>query len=177
MEHLPIHLADEAAIGGPVQYRWMYPIEREHVEIEKKRRGQRSVQESERQANLSFFKHFKSKIREKINEGDVNIDADICALAEGPNNEAKRYKRYAMNGCRFHVKSVDIGSTYQNSSIFVQAGSNCYATAKDRQPRDDMLDYYGVLTDIIELDYHNDPIEPDWEVVVKAKPRDFLIWV
>lgn len=28
MEHLPIHLADEAAIGGPVQYRWMYPIER-----------------------------------------------------------------------------------------------------------------------------------------------------
>lgn len=98
---------------------------------------------------------FHLQIREKINEGDVNIDADICALAEGPNNEAKRYKRYAMNGCRFHVKSVDIGSTYQNSSIFVQAGSNCYATAKDRQPRDDMLDYYGVLTDIIELDYHN----------------------
>lgn len=28
MEHLPIHLADEAAIAGPVQYRWMYPIER-----------------------------------------------------------------------------------------------------------------------------------------------------
>lgn len=173
---------------------------------------------------------FHLQIREKINEGDVNIDPDICALAEGPNNEAKRYKRYAMNGCRFHVKSVDTGSTYQNSGIFVQAGSNCYATANDRQPRDDMLDYYGVLTDIIELDYHNgrkvllfegnwidsrtysrglkkdefgfilvnfnyllppsdtfifatqaqqvfyvkDPIEPDWEVVVKAKPRDFF---
>ncbi|KAL6185237.1 hypothetical protein ACLB2K_041371 [Fragaria x ananassa] len=200
MEHLPIHLADEAAIGGPVQYRWMYPIEREHVEIEKRRRGRRSVQESERQANLSFFKYFKSKIREKINEGDVNIDPDIWALAEGPNNEAKCYK------------------------------SNCYATANDHQPRDDMLDYYGVLTDIIKLDYHNgrkvllfegnwidsrtdsrglkndefgfisvnfkhllppsdtfifathaqqvfyvkDPIEPDWEVVVKAKPRDFF---
>lgn len=28
MVHLPIHLADEAAIAGPVQYRWMYPIER-----------------------------------------------------------------------------------------------------------------------------------------------------
>lgn len=35
---------------------------REHVEIEKRRRGRRSVQESERQANLSFFKHFKSKV-------------------------------------------------------------------------------------------------------------------
>jgi len=28
MEHLPIHLAYEAILGGPVQYRWMYPFER-----------------------------------------------------------------------------------------------------------------------------------------------------
>jgi len=28
MEHLPIHLANEARLGGLVQYRWMYPFER-----------------------------------------------------------------------------------------------------------------------------------------------------
>jgi hypothetical protein len=28
MEHLPVHLAYEAMLGGPVQYRWMYPFER-----------------------------------------------------------------------------------------------------------------------------------------------------
>ena len=28
MMHLPIHLAQQAMVGGPVQYRWMYPIER-----------------------------------------------------------------------------------------------------------------------------------------------------
>ena len=28
MEHLPIHLPYEARVGGPVQYRWMYPFER-----------------------------------------------------------------------------------------------------------------------------------------------------
>ena len=28
MMHLPIHLASEAKIAGPVQYHWMYPIER-----------------------------------------------------------------------------------------------------------------------------------------------------
>jgi hypothetical protein len=28
MEHLPIHLPYEAKVGGPVQYRWMYPFER-----------------------------------------------------------------------------------------------------------------------------------------------------
>ncbi|XP_050380039.1 uncharacterized protein LOC126797454 [Argentina anserina] len=335
MEHLPIHLAEEAAIGDPVQYRWMYPIERylhtlkeymrnkahpeasiaegyiideclsfctmylsgdteserirqsrngddphnivrsglplfvtkgraleygkkftltdeqkhrahthvllncpeidhhlkEHVDIEKRRRGRRcSIQEAERLANLSFSNYFKSKIRENIDEGDVTTDPDIRALAEGPSNVAKRYKKYVINGCRFHVKSVDTGSTYQNSGIYVKAESNCYATANDRQPRNEMLDYYGVLTDIIELDYHNgrrvllfegdwidsratnrglkkdefgfilvnfsyllppadtfifasqaeqvfyikDLIEPHWEVVVKAKPRDFF---
>jgi hypothetical protein len=28
MMHLPIHLAEEAKLGGPVCYRWMYPVER-----------------------------------------------------------------------------------------------------------------------------------------------------
>ena len=28
MEHLPVHLAHEAKLAGPVQYRWMYPFER-----------------------------------------------------------------------------------------------------------------------------------------------------
>lgn len=28
MVHLSVHLANEAKIDGPVQYRWMYPIER-----------------------------------------------------------------------------------------------------------------------------------------------------
>ena len=28
MEHLAVHLAHEARLGGPVQYRWMYPFER-----------------------------------------------------------------------------------------------------------------------------------------------------
>ncbi|XP_029126265.1 uncharacterized protein LOC109793794 isoform X1 [Cajanus cajan] len=34
MEHLPIHLAYEAKLGGPVQYRWMYPFERNEMEVE-----------------------------------------------------------------------------------------------------------------------------------------------
>ena len=28
MEHLPVHLPYEALVGGPVEYRWMYPFER-----------------------------------------------------------------------------------------------------------------------------------------------------
>ncbi|XP_024007302.1 uncharacterized protein LOC112083505 [Eutrema salsugineum] len=36
MEHLPIHLPREAALGGPVQYRWMYPFERYMFHLKKK---------------------------------------------------------------------------------------------------------------------------------------------
>ena len=28
MMHLPAHIAWEAKVGGPVSYRWMYPVER-----------------------------------------------------------------------------------------------------------------------------------------------------
>ena len=28
MVHLPVHIAEEAKLGGPVSYRWMYPVER-----------------------------------------------------------------------------------------------------------------------------------------------------
>lgn len=28
MVHFPVHLANKVRLGGPVQYRWMYPIER-----------------------------------------------------------------------------------------------------------------------------------------------------
>ena len=28
MEHFPIHLPYKARVGGPIQYRWMYPFER-----------------------------------------------------------------------------------------------------------------------------------------------------
>ncbi|CAN1132472.1 hypothetical protein LINPERHAP2_LOCUS16281 [Linum perenne] len=33
MVHLSIHLVDETMVGGPVQYRWMYPIERYLYEL------------------------------------------------------------------------------------------------------------------------------------------------
>ncbi|XP_073147797.1 uncharacterized protein [Henckelia pumila] len=36
MEHLPIHLAYEAKVGGRVQYRWMYPFERFLYHLKKK---------------------------------------------------------------------------------------------------------------------------------------------
>jgi len=33
MKHLPVHLPYEVEVGGPVQYRWMYPFERLDITV------------------------------------------------------------------------------------------------------------------------------------------------
>lgn len=58
-----------------------------------------------------------------------------------------------MNGFRFHVKSIDVEGNTQNSGVFVKAETDNYATARDHNPRATLLDYYGVVKDIIEMDY------------------------
>lgn len=46
MEHLPIHLAYEARVGGPVHYRWMYPFERFMNRLKKKVKNKSRVEGS-----------------------------------------------------------------------------------------------------------------------------------
>ncbi|XP_024190402.1 uncharacterized protein LOC112194385 [Rosa chinensis] len=259
MVHLLIHLADEAAIAGPVQFRWMYPIERylydlkkyvrnrsrpeasiaegyiieeclsfctmylsDGVESKRTRIGRnaddpgivpreglplfvgmgRSIEpgheftltdlewerahthvlincpeikqhldnhvantqrtknrrttlmEAERQANNTFSIYFQELIERRVQRKEF-VDPDIRALAIGPDKKARRFNKYIMNGFRFFVKSIDAQSNTQNCGVFVKAGVSSYATAGDRRPRDGVKDYYGVLTDIIELDYHH----------------------
>lgn len=46
MEHLPVHLAEEARIAGPVQYRWIYPFERYLCKLKKNVRNKARVEGS-----------------------------------------------------------------------------------------------------------------------------------
>ncbi|KAK4384631.1 hypothetical protein Sango_3041700 [Sesamum angolense] len=46
MEHLILHLPYEARVGGPVQYRWMYPFERFLRELKKKVKNKAHIEVS-----------------------------------------------------------------------------------------------------------------------------------
>ncbi|KAL0327831.1 UNVERIFIED_CONTAM: hypothetical protein Sangu_1861100 [Sesamum angustifolium] len=46
MEHLIVHFLYEARVGGPVQYRWMYPFERFLRELKKKMKNKTHVEAS-----------------------------------------------------------------------------------------------------------------------------------
>lgn len=80
MEHLPIHLPREAALGGPVQYRWMYPFERYMLHLKKKVKNLSRVEGSivaqsinEETSNFSgyyFPSHVQTKIRKPLRHDD-----------------------------------------------------------------------------------------------------------
>ena len=86
---------------------------------------------------------------------EVAIKDDIRALAAGPMQWVNRYTTYIMNGNRFKVASADRHARTQNSGVFLASEVSSFATTVDRNPRYGDVDYYGVVTDIIELDYHN----------------------
>ena len=73
-------------------------------------------------------------------------------IAFGPKNDALSYKGYIINGQRFHIK--DVGRETQNSRVTYDATNMCRASAKDTSQVVDVVTYYGILTDILLLDYH-----------------------
>lgn len=80
----------------------------------------------------------------------------MIALAKGPNQWARRYKSFVINGYRFRIKEVDICKKNQNSGMFVLAAISSYASCRDCNPRVGDVGFYGVLTDILELNYGGD---------------------
>ena len=89
MEHLVIHLAYEARIGGPVQYRWMYPFERYMHSLKKKVKNKARVEGSIVEAYIieeisNFSRHyFNHSVQTKMTQVGRNDDGG----AEGSGRE------------------------------------------------------------------------------------------
>lgn len=73
-------------------------------------------------------------------------------IAFGPKDDAMSYKGYIINEQRFHIK--DVGRETQNCGVTFDVTTICRASAKDMSQVVDVVTYYGILTDIILLDYH-----------------------
>ncbi|XP_039146815.1 uncharacterized protein LOC120284059 [Dioscorea cayenensis subsp. rotundata] len=66
----------------------------------------------------------------------------LYSLACGPNICCKKYTGCIVNGVRFHTNARDSRIRSQNSGIMVEGNH-----------KDDIIDFYGVISEIIELDY------------------------
>nr|CAD1818685.1 unnamed protein product [Ananas comosus var. bracteatus] len=74
-------------------------------------------------------------------------------MAAGSLINAKSFKGYVINGFRFHTKDVEEKRKTQNSGVVVVASTSSFSSAKDQNPAKGDVAYYGVVKEIIELNY------------------------
>ncbi|XP_077237173.1 uncharacterized protein LOC143878834 [Tasmannia lanceolata] len=91
MVHLPIHLADEARLGGPVQYRWMYPIERYLLTLKSYVRNRNYVEGSIAEDYLAeeclnFCSRYLEGVESKMNRDKRNDEDVRTEIEEGFSN-------------------------------------------------------------------------------------------
>jgi hypothetical protein len=85
-------------------------------------------------------------------QGD-EVTEDLKWLARGPLRSVKRYSGYLVKGYRFHTQNREKSLRTQNSGVVVTVEGESYASSRDRRPVHGVINYYGKLNDIIELNY------------------------
>ncbi|CAA7025820.1 unnamed protein product [Microthlaspi erraticum] len=155
MVHLIVHLTEEAKYGGPVPFRWMYPIERKYknelwMQNSQLNRRNRAI-DIDREMHLNFAKWIKQKV--EMNEID-GITDDLRCLALGPSEQVVKYTAYNVNGFKFRTTERDSGLKTQNNGVYVAAETMSYASSRDPNPRAGIVPYYGNLVEVMELNYY-----------------------
>ncbi|KAK7268575.1 hypothetical protein RIF29_21276 [Crotalaria pallida] len=106
MVHLVVHLVEEAKLGGPVHYRWMFPIERylgllksyvldcylrQYRDILKRQlRGRIQNTEVDKKVHRGFVHWFANRIGNNLNDIRGSNDEDVLiSLAQGPFDQAR----------------------------------------------------------------------------------------
>jgi hypothetical protein len=76
-------------------------------------------------------------------EGTTDVDEDLYSLACRPDRRVRSYTACIINGVRYHTVAREEYRKTQNSTIKTAGTHN-----------DDTIDFYGTITDIIELTYN-----------------------
>ncbi|KAL6276904.1 hypothetical protein ACE6H2_020505 [Prunus campanulata] len=114
--------------------------------------------------NRTFIYWLQNKVLNDVNK-DERISQYLKCIAQGPHHHVLQYPGYLINGCRFHTKERDNNRVNQNSGVSIVATTMHCASAKDKNPIFAEMCYYGVITEIWELDYQmiNIPVfKCDW---------------
>ncbi|KAG8497137.1 hypothetical protein CXB51_008384 [Gossypium anomalum] len=136
----------------------MEPLRNEYKQILRSRARSRRLQH--REINKLFTESFHEWLSQTVWSGK-DVNDEIKWLSQGPNRVIKRYSAFLINGYRFHTKYRERMRRTQNCGVVVNSSITSYASARDSNPVEGNVEYYGLLTDIIELDYYG-----RWKVIL-----------
>lgn len=94
---------------------------------------------------FSFFAFFMLQIVQLYNRKSPKAIETLYSLACEPHISSKEYTGCIVNGVRFRTKDRDSRRRSQNSGVIVEGNH-----------KDDFIDFYGIVSKIIELDYINE---------------------
>ncbi|KAK5824570.1 hypothetical protein PVK06_019350 [Gossypium arboreum] len=126
-------------------------LRNEYKQILRSRPRSRRLQHHE--INRLFAESFHEWLSQTVWSGNI-VNDEVKWLSQGPNRVVKRYSGFIMNGFRFHTKYRERLRRTQNCGVVVNSLITSYASARDSNPVEGNVEYYGLLTDIIELDYY-----------------------
>uniref|UniRef100_A0A803N560 DUF4216 domain-containing protein n=1 Tax=Chenopodium quinoa TaxID=63459 RepID=A0A803N560_CHEQI len=111
------------------------------------RRGKRSRWARAQEHSHDIGTWFKNRVREE------NVSKEIKALSQGLDYTVRSCKGYLINGNRFHTTAHESNRKTQCSGVSVTSSMSSFASSRDQNPVVGDVKYYGVVEDIIELDY------------------------
>ena len=78
------------------------------------------------------------------------VNEGLRHLAIGPKRNVKTYPIFFVNGFKFNTKDYGAEKLTYNSGVFVKGSDD---------PDEHLKDFYGVLTQIVEVTYYVEPVE------------------
>ena len=98
--------------------------------------------------NKTFLTWFKDTIF-----GDDNAFEMLRKLADEPKRNVRTWRGYNINNYSFYTKSQDDKSIVQNNGVSLKAESQHFATVNNDNPHSVFMSYFGVIEEILELNY------------------------
>ncbi|XP_059624867.1 uncharacterized protein LOC132268136 isoform X2 [Cornus florida] len=95
---------------------------------------------------------FCSWFAKVIDAAGSDVSDTIMYLANGPRREVTSHSGYIVNGQQFHTKNVERST--QDSGVSIEVETICQSSARDTNQVVGKVSYYGVLKDILLLDYY-----------------------
>ncbi|XP_040362226.1 uncharacterized protein LOC121049375 [Rosa chinensis] len=104
--------------------------------------------------NRTFADWFQSKVLAEMKENRNKVSETIRWLAGKPSFRVFTYEGYIYNGVKHFTKLRDEARAVQNSGVSLLAKTMQVSGAKDKNPVESDMTFYGVIEEIWELDYH-----------------------
>ncbi|KAK5819109.1 hypothetical protein PVK06_024069 [Gossypium arboreum] len=169
MVHFVIHLPREAIIGGPVFYRWMYPIESYGEPIGKVEIAELDYRSWIQAHRYVLFHHDAlEQLRKDSNPVEGNVEyygllTDIIELDYYGKWKVVLFRcDWADANTTREIKNDQFGFTMVNFSRLIHIGEH-------------LIDEpYVFSSQVKQVFYSKDPIDEGWYVVLRNTPRDLF---